>query len=493
MKRILTAEQMQKADQAAMEQGLPSLVLMERAAVAVTEEILASGYDLGRVCIVCGTGNNAGDGVAIARVLQDYGYHPEIYPAGDPAKYSPQMTCQMTVALGRGIPCLETFDPSAYTLVVDALFGIGLHRPVTGAYAELIRAINASDCKVVSVDIPSGVHTDTGQILGDAIRADLTVTFARGKIGHYLFPGAACTGRLVIRQISIPVDDMSREEPPLWTLEEEDLKRIPPRDEAGNKGTFGKLLVIAGSRDICGAAYLAARASLMTGLGMVKIYTSAGNRTPLATLLPEALLSTYQEEDWDPRDLERELDWADGVLIGPGLGVSQFSRRLLEHFLAINHLPCLIDADALNLLAQEPEGWSRIHSPCIITPHIAEMSRIAGKSVQQIKANPLAEARAFARRHQVTCVLKDARTVIALPDETCFLNHSGNSTLATAGSGDALAGICAGLMLQYPHLSLPPAALAVYIHGLCGERAGERYSRSSATARDILEAIPLYL
>lgn len=493
MKRILTAEQMRQADCNAMEQGLPSLVLMERAAMAVAEELLSSGYDLSRVCIVCGTGNNAGDGAAIARILQDYGYHPALYPAGDPAKYSPQMACQMEVARKRGIPCLETFVPSAYSLIVDALFGIGLHRPVTGAYADLIQAINNSNSKVVSVDIPSGVHTDTGQILGKAIQADLTVTFARGKPGLYLFPGAACAGRVIVREISIPVEDFPREESGLWTLEMEDLKRIPPRDEAGNKGSFGKLLVIAGSDQICGAAYLAARAALMTGLGMVKIYTSAVNRIPLATLLPEALLSVYQEEDWNPRDLDQELAWADGVLIGPGMGQSEFSSRLLEHFLARNHLPCLMDADALNLLALNKDWWERVAFPCIITPHMGEMSRLTGKSVDQIKENPLGEASSFARLHQVTCVLKDARTIIALPKGECFLNLSGNSSLATAGSGDVLAGICAGFMLQYSHLSVPPAALAAYVHGRCGELAGERKSKSTAVAGDILEALPAYL
>ncbi len=493
MKRILTAQQMRQADQAAMDQGLPSLVLMERAAMAVVEEIRSHDFDLSRVCVICGTGNNGGDGVAIARILQDYGYHPALYSPGDPAKYSPQMACQMEVARKRGIPCLKTLVPSSCSLIVDALFGIGLHRPVTGSYAALIQAINDSDCQVVSVDIPSGVHTDTGQVLGKAIRADLTVTFARGKPGLYLYPGASYAGQVLVREIGIPVDDFPPKDKGLWTLEKEDLRRIPPREESGNKGSFGKLLVIAGSRQICGAAYLAARAALMTGLGMVKIYTSEVNRTCLATLLPEALLAVYREEDWDPQDLDRELAWADGVLIGPGIGLSQFSARLMEHFLARNHLPCVMDADALNLLAQNTDWWEKVTFPCTITPHAAEMSRIAGKSLEQIKENPREEASTFARLHGVTCVLKDARTLIALPKGGCFLNLSGNSSLATAGSGDVLAGICAGLMLQYPHLSVSPAALAVYIHGLCGELAGERKSKSSAIAGDILEAIPVYL
>ena len=497
MKRILNAEQMRRADNAAMEMGLPSLVLMERAALAVVDELEKMQVDLNRVCAVCGTGNNGGDGLAVARILCERGLRPDVLLTGNPEKYSEQMRQQVKIAENYPITFVNSLDPGEYTVIIDAIFGIGLHRPVEGETARLIERINEAGragSTVVSVDIPSGIHTDTGAICGTAVCADATVTFARGKTGLYLYPGAACAGRIIVREIGIPVDDTGDKESfRLYHLEPSDLKCIPPRDESGNKGTFRKILVIAGSESMCGAAYLSARAALMSGAGMVKIYTEESNRTPLSVLLPEALLSAYSAGKPDTDLLQKDLAWADGVVIGPGLGVSDTSRRILSCFLKENRLPCVMDADALNLLAENPKLWESLNAPCILTPHVGEMSRLTGKAAADIKKDPVATAAKFAREKGVVCILKDARSVTALPDGRCWLNLSGNSALSTAGSGDVLSGIAASLWTQHQDLAVPPAAMAAYIHGLCGETASRKYSRSAVTARNVLEVLPEYL
>ena len=344
------------------------------------------------------------------------------------------------------------------------------------------------------MDIPSGIHTDTGEVCGTAVRAGATVTFARGKAGLYLYPGAAHAGTVIVREIGIPVDDRGAgEDYSVYHLEPSDLKKIPSREESGNKGTFGKILVAAGSESMCGAAYLSAAAALKSGAGMVKIYTEESNRMPLSVLLPEALLTCYSGEEWNPEGLDSALEWADGAVIGPGLGTTDTAKAVLKRFLEKNRKPFVADADALNLIARNPELWDLLKAPCIMTPHVIEMSRLTGTDAADIKKNPLKAASEFARRRQVVCILKDARSVTALPDGQCWLNLSGNSALATAGSGDVLSGIAAALWTQYTELDLPPAALAAFIHGLCGEAASRKYSRRAVTAGNVLEALPEFL
>ena len=255
------------------------------------------------------------------------------------------------------------------------------------------------------------------------------------------------------------------------------------------------MLVIAGCGTICGAAALSARAALRTGIGMVKVFTSERNRTAMSVLLPEALIETWEENEAEPEAdrLSAMLSWADAVLIGPGLGVSAFSGNLLRSFLKRNHLPCVIDADALNLMAGDEALWNEINFPCTITPHIGEMSRLTGLSPAEIKARPLETARAFAARRRIICHLKDARSVTCTPDGICWITESGTSALATAGSGDVLAGITAGLLAQDRELPVPAAALAAYVHGLCGRQAAGKRSEASVNAGDLLDEIGEFL
>lgn len=500
MKTILTAAQMKAADNRAIIRGVPSLVLMERAALSVVQELLQrEEYDLRRVCIFCGTGNNAGDGVAIARILKDYGYDANLILVGPVEKYSEAMVQQIVAAKNRDVTMLMQADQkilSHATLIIDALFGIGLTREIQGSYAEAIALMNEASAPKIAVDIPSGIHTDTGAVMGCAVNCSMTVTFARGKRGLYLYPGASYAGEIVVKEIGIPIELQVMDEVPLLSCEPKDLSLLPERDEAGNKGTFKKVLVIAGSGSMFGAAALCAEAAMRTGAGMVKVYTDESNRMPLFARLPEALLTTYKEEEWSPAidggKLATDLGWCDSIVIGPGLGMSKTAMSILMYFLEWNNKygkkPTVFDADALNLLSQSPTLLKKIDFPSIFTPHMGEMSRLGILSVPHLKEDPVSAALDYAKQNGVTLVLKDARTVIASPDGKVWLNIRGNSALATAGSGDVLAGICGTLTASASEVP-EHAALAVLIHALAGEKAAEKTSESGVIAGDLAKEI----
>ena len=492
MERILTGAQMKAADASAIAGGMPSLVLMERAALAVADEIEKRNWDKSRILAVCGTGNNGGDGVAAARILAERGFRVFVCLVGKPEKYSEQLRTQLKIAEKYPVTFVNSFTAAEYTVIIDALFGVGLARELKGDFLEAVHKINAGNAKVLAVDLPSGIHTDSGRVLGAAVNADVTLTLAYKKPGLLFYPGASCAGEVVLRKIGISAPEISDRDS-LYRLEEKDIRNLPPRDESGNKGTFQKLLVIAGSDTICGAAYLAAKAALRTGIGMVRIFTAPQNRTALSVLLPEALIDTWTEPEIDREALNHLLAWADAVAIGPGLSQSSFAEKLLRNFLELNHLPCVMDADALNLMAKAPELWDQILFPCTITPHIGEMCRLTGKTAEEIKESPLETARNFAASRGVICHLKDARSITAAPDGTCYVTDTGDSSLATAGSGDVLAGLTAGLLCRQRDLAFPAAAAGAWIHGLCGREAARRLSRAAVTASDLLNEIHRFL
>lgn len=488
MIRVLTSGSMSAADQNTIAGGLPSLVLMERAALAVLKVIRECELDTSNVCVLCGTGNNAADGVAVARLLIEEGDNADLYLLGNEEHYSAEMKQQLAILSNYDVFTVNRFDPEQYTLIIDALFGTGLKREVSGDYAKAVEKVNRSGTPVVSIDIPSGLSGDTGEILGTAICADLTVTFQYPKQGQLIVNGPAVCGDLFVENIGIfPYADT--EDSGCFILTSEDLDTLPARDEAGNKSTFGKLLVIAGNREICGAAYLSAAAALKTGIGMVKIFTSKENRTALSVRIPEALITVYGENTSDLERLEADLDWADVVLIGPGIGTDGFSAELMKLFLKRNTKPAVMDADALNILSSSPELWKSVKFDCTITPHIGEMSRLTGLSAGEIKADPLGTAASFAAEHKVTCILKDHVTVIAYPSGLTFINTTGCSALASAGSGDVLAGMTAGMVTRFRRTDLPLAAMAVYRHGIAGEQAAEDCGSEAATSADLLDYI----
>lgn len=331
MREIVTAVEMKELDHNTIQKaGISSPVLMERAALKTVEEIVQrlKNKEKEKILVVCGTGNNGGDGLAIARLLQLRGVRTWYYIAGKEEKMTAETAGQLKTAEYYQVPRVHNLDLDEYTTIVDAIFGVGLSRPVEGKYAELISTMNRASAYKVAVDIPSGIDSDTGFEKGIAFRADLTVTFAFRKRGLCFYPGRMYGGEIVVADIgiySIPGKKIC-----MHHLEREDLKMLPERVPYGNKGTFGKVLLIAGSEGMCGAAYLSAAAALKSSAGMVKIQTVEANRIPLQTLLPEAMITC----DFDEKKNQAMLDWCDVLVIGPGLGTGAQSRERAQWFLA---------------------------------------------------------------------------------------------------------------------------------------------------------------
>ncbi|MBO5521295.1 MAG: NAD(P)H-hydrate dehydratase [Eubacterium sp.] len=487
MRQIWTAKELKEADAQTMQMGLASPVLMERAALAVVHVMQEEGLDLTNIAVVCGTGNNGGDGIAIARIVAEMGFRPTVLTAGDPSRYTEERRMQEQILRHYDAEILPADRISSLenkSLIVDALFGIGLSSPVRKEYETLIRKINDARLPVVSVDIPSGIHTDTGAVLGCAVKASHTVSFSGIKAGLLLYPGKNYAGKVHVRKIGIRMPDKAAEDRYLQA-EEQDLRLLPERDEAGNKGTFGKVLVIAGSHTVCGAAILSGKACLRSGAGMVRIYTEEANRIPVAASFPEALIDTYTEGNWSAGKLDTALAWADAVLIGPGIGTEKTAEAILDHVLMHTALPLVMDADALNLLRGDPAKVRNYPGPCVLTPHVMEMSRLSGLSCEEIKQDPKAAAQKIAEQSGAIVILKDAVTMIAAPEGPVCLYAEGGSELATAGSGDVLAGIVVSLAAQCPDNLFRDAVLAVCLHGYSGKKAAECLSKAAVTAGDL--------
>lgn len=496
MNRVLDAELMKQADAyTTMKIGIPSLTLMERAAFATAEEIMKRFPDpnvVTGVLVLAGCGNNGGDGIAAGRILAEHGYRVSICLCREDSEGSDGYRAQLLYAKNLGMDLVSasgvSFDD--YAIILDAIFGIGLSRPVAGIESRLIESANASGAFRVAVDIVSGISADSGQILGCAFRADLTVTFAYGKAGHYFYPGAEYAGELVIRKIGIemPLSD----EQGLFLLDKTCFSDLPKRKEGGNKGSYGRVLVIAGSYDMYGACRFCAEAAYRSGAGLVEVFTVRENRDLLMRDLPEAVMNLY-----DPADevgtlvaLDAAIKRADAVLIGPGLGRSRSSKVLLKCVLSKASVPVIIDADGIRMAAEEmallDTAAQRI--PVILTPHPGELSALTSLTIDAIGKDRIRVVRGFARDHRVILAAKDARSLVSLPDGRTFLNISGNDGMGTGGTGDVLAGLIAGLTAG----SKEPAVstyTAVLLHGMMGDKAKARLGERSLLAGDLLAEI----
>lgn len=503
MEYVLKAAEMKNSDSAAINKyGIPSLVLMERAALQTVQTIIDRyGTDI-YVGIMAGSGNNGGDGIAIARILKEHGIRAEINMIGDIARLSPEAKVQLDIAAKLDIPIYYGIEHTLYDVIVDAIFGIGITREVTGKFRSAIEAVNASKAAVVAVDIPSGVNTDDGSIMGCAIKADITVTFAYRKLGIMLYPGASCAGEVICAPIGIPqaVTDSKRTGVVTFADAKKDL-RFPARNPAGNKGTFGKVLLIAGSKNMGGACYLSALSAFRTGAGMVRIFTASDHRESLLKKLPEAIVDTYiddgkkeiSEEEYNA--LLNGIEWADVIAVGPGMSLSAKSKLILETLLHKSSKPIVVDADALNLFAQNEEllsffefGRRKNDADVIFTPHLGELSRLMKYPVAEIKTALISCCKMFTHKYDVSLVCKDARTIVTKRGKLTYLNSSGNDGMATAGSGDVLTGIIAGLLAQ--KLSgFEAAVMGTYAHGLAGDMAREKASTYYIMAQDIIMSL----
>ena len=490
MQLWVNAAQMKAADQYTIQKlGVPSLELMEHAAQACVQVLEDEKVDLSHVCVVCGSGNNGGDGFAIARILQNNRYSVETFCVGNPEHYTEETQEQMYRLqecggkITYGMP-----QEDSYSVVIDAVFGVGLSRKVEGRYRQVIEQMNRMRGTKFAVDIPSGLSATTGCILGCAFKADYTVTFQLKKIGLELSQGRTMAGKVIVPDIGISTDSICEDQEIVRTAGKDIYRKmLPDRPEDSNKGTYGRLLVIAGSKGMAGAAYLNAHAAYMTGAGLVRIYTSSDNREILQTLLPEAIITTYEE--YNKEELLSLLTWADGVCIGSGLGMSRLSEKILKTVIEYVKVPCLIDADGLNLLAENKNYLNQMaERRFVITPHMKEMSRLTGISVEELKADRTLILKDFISRYRITCVLKDSRTLIASEEKGIRMNLTGNSAMAKAGSGDVLAGVISGWMVQGKEAE-DAAELGTYIHGLSGDLAKFEKGVYSVMARDLIEYI----
>ncbi len=487
MEYLLDAAQMKAADAYTIRRlGIPSLELMERAALSCVKVIEQWKPD--KVLIVCGAGNNGGDGFAIGRILLEKGVSVTMVFAGRMERRTEETVFQMDGFLKAGGEICNTFVLEGYDVVVDALFGVGLGRDITGEYLEVLDQMNAAEGKKLAVDIPSGISASTGCVMGAAFRADVTVTFQEKKLGLCLFPGCEYGGGIVVSDIGIDSSSVTGDRNICYTIDAKDAEgMLPYRPEDSHKGTFGKLLIIAGSKGMAGAAFLCAYSAYRMGAGLVQIYTVEANRSILQQLIPEAVISTYEE--FDKEGLKRKLAWADAICIGPGIGISEISRHILNTVLKEGKVPCMIDADGLNLLAADPKLMERLsEGDYVLTPHMKELSRLIERPVESIKTNRREALKLFTEKYGVVLVQKDARTLVGGADRRIYVNQTGNPAMAKAGSGDVLSGIIAGLMAQGKE-SYEAAVAGVYLHGTAGDLAREKLGEYSVLARDLADQI----
>ena len=502
---VLTAAEMKEADRVTIEEiGIPSLVLMERAALAVADRVKAYATGGSRVGVLCGTGNNGGDGVAVARLLLQDGYDVTIL-VKDATKGTQEFLRQMNIANSCGVPVCEPFDTKQFDIIVDALFGIGLSKPVEGTYGKLLEQINREQHIVIAVDIASGISASDGTICGAALFANETVTFGAAKWGHLLYPGKEYTGKLTVADIGFPKEVLLARKQGMWLSREVVDEGMPVRPAYSNKGTFGKVAVIAGSKNMVGAAYFAACAAYRTGAGLVKLVTPECNREILQTLLPEAMLATYTDEKELTAVAEEAMRFADAVIIGPGLSQSTEAETLVsllwEGLREKEGAPVSVwDADALNILAKRMDteglvteterlGFLDTYLPknAILTPHPGELSRLLHVAVKDLTDSFLNTAKRISSASNLTYVLKDAVT-LTINNTDCVVNTTGNNGMATGGSGDILTGIIGALAAG----GLEPfsaAALGVWLHGAAGDEARKHVGGAPMIARDILRAI----
>ncbi len=514
MKYAVTSQEMRLYDRNTSEHfGVDTKILMERASLLVADTVCdwtdKRGVDRKyRALILSGVGNNGGDAVCAGRLLLQRGFYVSVCIVGDVTKCSDLLLYQLQIAEKYGI-VRNTFPGACstdrayeYDIIIDGLFGIGLTRPLSGDYIDAVRFVN--ECKelrkddlfVVSVDMPSGVNADNGAVMGDAIRADKTVTFNQVKLGHILYPGCEYKGELAIGDAGITDESFLGREPGAVYYSGDAKKLLPPRRRDSNKGSNGKVLVVAGSRNISGACILAASASLRAGAGMVRVFTASENAEAVKSLLPEVLLDVY--EDFEPvfDSLEQAMNWCTQAVIGPGLGTDGRAGEILKIILMYCKKSLVMDADALNLIASDPElmklaqNYSTGGRKLILTPHMGEFARLTKKSIRECKENVISLTGDFANRMHATVICKDARSIVADSNEKkVYINVSGNDGMATAGSGDVLAGVL-GALLHLDMSSFEIACAGAYIHGKAGDYAAERQGRYSMVASDIVESLP---
>jgi NAD(P)H-hydrate epimerase len=505
--RILNSSQMREADRRTIEEiGIASLVLMENAGRQVVTAIESVHGDLldRKVAVLCGRGNNGGDGLVVARTLLERGVDTAVFLIGRIVDVRGDARTNLDI-LGRlGLTVVEISDSQAWelhfseisdcTLIVDAIFGTGLNAPLGGFMETVVADVNQSGIPVVAIDVPSGLSADSHEPIGDSIEAGLTVTLGAPKLCLVLPPAETRAGNIVIADIGIPSEVIEAVDGPRVELLTRASMRelVPPRSADTHKGDYGHVLVVAGSRGKTGAAHLSGLGALRSGAGLVTIATPGCCLPIVAAMAPEYMTEPIHEvgDELDPDAVDRLIEIArDVIAVGPGLGQGPSTKQFVKALIDRATMPLVVDADGLNAFTDDPDRLTgREGRDVIITPHPGEMARLVGMSTDEVQANRLEIARNFAVVHQVYVVLKGHRTLVATPDDKVFINPTGNPGMATGGTGDVLTGMIAAWLAQL--LDAEAACkLAVYLHGMAGDLAEADQGEAAMTAGDLARHI----
>ncbi|SFG00322.1 NAD(P)H-hydrate epimerase [Desulfotomaculum arcticum] len=507
--RLVTGSEMAAIDHAAInDYAIPGIVLMENAGIRTVEIIsqLLESTTNTNIVILAGKGNNGGDGFVIARHLYNKGARVQLFLFGEENKVKGDALTNLTIWKGMGqkiYPLNSTHDVNmvkmavnSAELIIDALYGTGFKGTVSDLLASVFKSINLSGKTVIAVDIPSGIEADTGKINGPCIRADHTVTFAYPKLGLVLYQGCNYVGKLHVVDISIPAAALSKVASSRYLTTSELINEIwPSRKGPEHKGDFGRVLVVAGSRGMSGAAVLAAEAAARIGAGLVTlgvpsaIHDIAENKLTEVMTFPLAETAKGNISHTTLKDILDRCHSSDVIAIGPGLGTGTETSTLVQDIIMNITIPCVLDADGLNAMAGKAGLFKSVKSNLVLTPHPGEMARLTGHSVKEIQQNRIGITARKAKEWGCSILLKGAKTIICGPDGSIYINGTGNPGMASGGSGDVLTGIIAGLMAQ----GLTPVNAAVagaFIHGRAGDVTAQEMGMSGMLAGDLLQRIP---
>lgn len=509
---LVTAQEMAELDRRTIEEiGIPGIVLMEnaaRGALAFFQRILPD-LTQRRVVVLAGTGNNAGDGFVIARLLHGRGASVRVVCLKPAERLRGDALINYRILENIGLrPChwdqssdfSSQFAPIREAdVIIDAILGTGLSSPVQGLYRDVIEAVNALGKAVLAVDVPSGLDASTGKILGAALRATATATFGLPKLGQRIAQGDALVGTLHVVDIGIPPGVVASAAIPRWWLDEETCRQwLQPRPAETHKGRAGHVCVLSGSPGKTGAATLACLGAARVGAGLVTLFIPRSLNSILEVKLTEAMTLPIAETSEQSAaaaaepDILAFLDGKEAFALGPGISLHEETRRLVENLIARSPCPLVLDADALTIVADAPQILHKAAVPVIVTPHPGEMARLLRCSVPDVQQDRLRAAQEFSRKHGVIVVLKGHRTVIAAPDGRLAVNGSGTPAMASGGMGDVLTGMIAGFMAQGVE-PFQAACLGVYVHGAAAEKVCRGMTTRGLLAGDLLEHIPFVI
>lgn len=492
--KIFSTSQVRQLDQSTIaNEPITSINLMERAANALCTEFHNLRVNQKSICVFAGPGNNGGDALVMARMLILKGLNIKVILVHE-GKLSADCSINRERLIEKFSDSLieltnEFIAPeiTSETIIIDGLFGSGLSRPLKGVFAECVTWINNAGCEVVAIDIPSGLNGEENNTENNSmiVKASVTLSLQFPKLAFFLVENAIYVGEWKVLYIGIHPQTIEDTPSETYFLEENDIKLlIKKRSKYGHKGTFGHAFIVAGSRGMAGAAILSAKAALRSGAGLVTVHSCSANRNIVQTAIPEAIFSTDESDNYISNVFESDL--FDHIAVGPGIGMMPYTVIMLESILEVLKKPCILDADALNIISRKKELLQFIPQNSILTPHPKEFERLFGKcdsAYQRMK-----KAHEAAQELNVIIILKGAYTLIAMPDGTCFFNSTGNSGMATAGAGDVLTGILVSLLAQ-GYSSEDAAKIGIFLHGRAGNLALELQSEESLIASDIISQL----